>query len=151
MRLGLTSVAAIEFDESTASTTVVCFWSLAISAWGRATPTSSEAEGQQQKRRAARDAASRAGAASGSATAPGWRRLARCGGRGGRTPRTPTSPSGTSDERDQQVGVGERHVILRSAQEEAAAAASSTAAMPATTNVSSFCSFVELTRVPMRS
>ena len=43
IRLGVTSLAAIEFDESTARTTVVSFWSLAISACGRATPTSSSA------------------------------------------------------------------------------------------------------------
>ena len=41
IRLGWTSVAAIEFDVSTVSTTVVCFWSLAIIAWGLAAPTSS--------------------------------------------------------------------------------------------------------------
>ena len=42
MRLGLTSVAAIEFDVSTIRTTVVSFWSLGRFACGRATPTSSK-------------------------------------------------------------------------------------------------------------
>ena len=37
----VTSVAAIEFDVSIVRTTVVCFWSLAIIAWGLAMPTSS--------------------------------------------------------------------------------------------------------------
>jgi hypothetical protein len=41
MREGRTSVAAMEFDVSTTSTTVVSFWSVGISACGRATPTSS--------------------------------------------------------------------------------------------------------------
>ena len=42
MRLGLTSVAAIEFDVSTVRTTVVCFWLVGRFACGRASPTSSE-------------------------------------------------------------------------------------------------------------
>ena len=149
MRLGLTSLAAIELDESTASTTVVCFWSLAIRAWGRATPTSSEAERQQQQH--GRHVTAPAGPARHQVgperrVGGGARRTAAAA----REHHVGHEAERHGDERDQQVRVGEGHVILRS-QDEAAAAASSRAARPATTNVSSFCSLVELTRVPMWS
>ena len=54
-------------------------------------------------------------------------------------------------ERDEQVGVGEAHEVTLSAQDDAAAANRSAAAAPATMKVISFCSFAELTRVPMWS
>ena len=150
IRLGLTSVAAIEFDVSTARTTVVSFWSLGSHRLRPGDADEQQAERQQQQR--GRHVTAPAGTARHQVRPQ--RRV-----RGGA--RLPAAAPGEDDVRDdgqrhddeqgEQVRIGERHVVLRSAQEEPAAASSRSAAAPATTNVTSFCSLVELTRVPMRS
>ena len=150
MRLGVTSFAFIEFDVSTTMTTVVSFWSLGRLACGRATPTSSRLS------------------ASSSSAGGTWRRQPgrrgmRFGHRAGlaaarialaaaaRQHDVGDHRERDDDERGEEVGIGERHVVLRSAQDEPAAASRSSAAAPATRNVTSFCCLVALTRVPMWS
>ena len=150
MRLGVTSLAFIEFDVSTTRTTVVSFWSLGRLACGRATPTSSEAERQQQQR--GRHVAAPAGPARHEVRPQ--RRVGGCAHRlaaAAREHDVGDHRERDDDERDEQVGIGERHVVLRSAHDEPAAASRSSAAAPATRNVTSFCCLVALTRVPMWS